>query len=69
MDVVFLGEPIERGDKGCSVVRDDLLESSPSTQNFFENKTPQSPRCLLPQLPPLWPTTETTTSVNDILES
>ena len=41
-------QPIERGDEGCTVICNDLLDTSPSAQNLFEHESTQCAASLAP---------------------
>jgi len=47
-DMIFFCEPVESGDKWCAIVRDDLLESSPSAQYLFKDERAKRSRGFCP---------------------
>jgi hypothetical protein len=69
LDIVALCKPIEGGNIGCSIVCNDLLDSSPSAQDFFEEEGTKGGSSLGLESTPLWPCSERTSSLNNVSEA
>ena len=68
-DTIALCEPVECCNVGHSIVGYNLLNSSPSAQDFFEKECTKCVSSLSTKSTPLWPCCERTSSLNDVPKS